>query len=171
MGDSMFTEINVRVGVPDDIHNCMDLAIKMANENAFVDVSPEKVLKEIWSALNLDNGIVGVIENSSNVIEGMILLRIGKIWYSNADVLEEKFVFIDYEFRKAKGGRASRLCEFAKKAADSMGLPLLIGVVSNQRTEAKVRLYSRQFGKPAGAIFLHNARTKGPLSETEQKHV
>jgi hypothetical protein len=167
----MLTEVTVRAGVPEDIHKCMDLAQKMAIENSFVDVSPEKVLQEIWSALNLDHGIVGVIENSSNVIEGMILLRIGKIWYSDADVLEEKFVFIDYEFRKAKGGRASRFCEFAKKTADAMGLPLLIGVLSNQRTKAKVRLYSRQFGEPAGAVFLHNARTKGPLIAVEQTNV
>ena len=35
----------------------------------------------------------------------------------------------------------------------------MIGVLSNHRTEAKVRLYERQFGKPSGAFFLYNART------------
>jgi hypothetical protein len=40
-----------------------------------------------------------------------------------------------------------------------MEMPLLIGVLSNHRTEAKVRLYERQFGKPTGAFFLYNGST------------
>ena len=69
--------------------------------------------------------------------------------------------FIHPDYRSAKGGRARRLCEFSKQAADSLGIPLIIGVLSNNRTEAKVRLYKRQFGEPSGAFFLYNARTGG----------
>ena len=29
----------------------------------------------------------------------------------------------------------------------------------NSRTEAKVRMYERQFGKPSGAFFLYGAKT------------
>jgi len=36
-----------------------------------------------------------------------------------------------------------------------MNLPLILGVVSNYRTEAKVKLYERQFPK-AGAFFMYN---------------
>jgi hypothetical protein len=81
------------------------------------------------------------------------------MWYSDANVLEERAIFIHPEFRNAKGGRARRLCEFSKRAADTLEVPLMIGVLSNHRTEAKVRLYERQFGKPSGAFFLYNART------------
>jgi hypothetical protein len=81
------------------------------------------------------------------------------MWYSDAQVLEEKAIFIHPDYRSAKGGRARRLCEFSKRAADGLGIPLIIGVLSNHRTEAKVRLYERQFGKPSGAFFLYNART------------
>jgi hypothetical protein len=79
------------------------------------------------------------------------------MWYSNQDVLEERVIFIPPEFRNAKGGRATRLCEFSKKAAEDLGIPLLIGVMSSVRTEAKVKMYERQFGKPSGAVFLYNA--------------
>jgi hypothetical protein len=79
------------------------------------------------------------------------------MWYSNQDVLEERVIFIPPEFRNIKGGRARRLCEFSKKAAEDLGLPLLIGVMSSVRTEAKVKMYERQFGKPTGAVFLYNA--------------
>ena len=79
------------------------------------------------------------------------------MWYSNQDVLEERVIFIPPEFRNIKGGRATRLCEFSKKAAEDLGMPLLIGVMSSVRTEAKVKMYERQFGKPSGAVFLYNA--------------
>jgi hypothetical protein len=39
------------------------------------------------------------------------------------------------------------------------GIPLAIGVMSNTRTEAKIRLYERVFGAPAGVYFLYNAKT------------
>ena len=81
------------------------------------------------------------------------------MWYSDNPVLEEKAIFIHPDFRSAKGGRARQLCEFSKQVADSLGIPLIIGVLSNHRTEAKVRLYERQFGKPSGAFFLYGAHT------------
>jgi GNAT superfamily N-acetyltransferase len=88
-----------------------------------------------------------------------VLLRIGQMWYSDTLVVEERAVFTHPEYRSAKGGRARKLCEFSKKVADDLGIPLIIGVLSNHRTEAKVRLYERQFGKPSGAFFLYGART------------
>lgn len=137
----------------------MDLAMQACDENGFVDPNPKKLLAEIWPALNLDNGLVGIIQDEGGGLEGAILLRIGTMWYSDAQVLEEKAIFIHPDYRSAKGGRARRLCEFSKRAADGLGIPLIIGVLSNHRTEAKVRLYERQFGKPSGAFFLYNART------------
>jgi hypothetical protein len=155
----MSEELGVRLGVPDDVHSMMDLAMQACDENGFVDPNPQKLLTEIWPALNLDNGLVGIIQDDGGVLEGAILLRIGNMWYSDEKVLEEKAIFIHPDYRNAKGGRARRLCEFSKQVANTLELPLIIGVLSNHRTEAKVRLYERQFGKPTGAFFLYNART------------
>ena len=88
------------------------------------------------------------------------------MWYSDTPVVEEKAIFIHPDYRSAKGGRATRLCEFSKKVSDTLGIPLIIGVLSNNRTQAKVRMYERQFGKPSGAFFLYGART-GDHSRTE----
>jgi GNAT superfamily N-acetyltransferase len=155
----MFDNFGVRIGTPADVHPMMDLAMQACDENGFVDPNPKKLLAEIWPALNLENGIVGIIQDEGSGLEGAILLRVGTMWYSDAQVLEEKAIFIHPDYRSAKGGRARRLCEFSKRAADGLGIPLIIGVLSNHRTEAKVRLYERQFGKPSGAFFLYNART------------
>jgi len=155
----MFDNFGVRIGTPEDVHPMMDLAMQACDENGFVDPNPQKLLAEIWPALNLENGIVGIIQDEGKDLEGAILLRVGTMWYSDAQVLEERAIFISPDYRSAKGGRARRLCEFSKKTADQLGIPLIIGVLSNHRTEAKVRLYERQFGKPSGAFFLYNATT------------
>lgn len=151
----------VRIGTPNDVHAMMDLALSACDENGFVSPNPEKLLQEIWPALNQDRGLIGIIQGQSTDLEGAVLLRIGNMWYSDEEVLEEKAIFIHPNFRSAKGGRARKLCEFSKQVSDSLGVPLIIGVLSNHRTEAKIRLYERQFGKPSGAFFLYNATTGG----------
>ena len=158
--------LTIRIATQADVHDLMDLALSACDENGFVNPNPEKLLKEIWPALCLDNGICGIISAPGAKPEGAILLRIGQMWYSDQRVLEEKAIFIHPDYRNAKGGRARRLCEFAKQVADSLKLPLIIGVLSNHRTEAKVRLYERQFGKPSGAFFLYGAET-GNYPRTE----
>jgi GNAT superfamily N-acetyltransferase len=155
----MSEEVNIRLGVPEDVHDVMELALSACDENGFVHPNPEKLLAEIWPALNYDRGLVGLIGPEGQKPEGAVLLRIGNMWYSDQEVLEEKAIFIHPDFRSAKGGRARRLCEFSKQVADEFGLPLIIGVLSNHRTEAKIKLYERQFGKPSGAFFLYNATT------------
>lgn len=154
----MAIEMTVRVGEPEDVDDVMSLALSACEENGFVNPNPQKLLEEIWHGLTLANGVVGIIGERGQP-EGAVLLRLGAMWYSDDQVLEEKAIFIHPDYRSAKGGRARRLCEFSKQVADLWKVPLIIGVLSNHRTEAKVRLYERQFGSPSGAFFLYNART------------
>lgn len=153
--------VPVRIATPEDMDEIMKLAMAACEENGFLNPNPAKLAAEIWPALHQDNGICAVIGTPEGRIEGLVLLRIGSMWYSDNLVVEEKAIFIYPEFRSAKGGRAKKLCEFSKKVADTLGIPLIIGVLSNNRTEAKVRMYERQFGKPSGAFFLYGAKTGG----------
>lgn len=152
-------ELKVWVGKPEDVDDIMELAIAACGENGFVAPNPIRLLAEIWPALNRDKGIVGVVGVPGEKPHGAILLRIGQIWYSDEPLLEEKAVFISPAYRSAKGGRARKLCEFGKKVADELGLPLTIGVMSSQRTEGKIRMYRRIFGQPTGAYFLYGTQT------------
>ena len=154
------TDVRVRVGTPEDVHQIMDLCMLASDENGFVRPEPMKLLQEVWPALHRDGGMIGIIgEPGAQHFEGGILLRTCKLWYSDQTVLEERGIFVHPEYRNAKGGRARKLCEFAKMASEKLNMPLLIGVLSNSRTEGKVRLYERIFGKPAGAYWLLNAET------------
>jgi len=155
----MAEELKIRLGTPEDESAMLDLALRAWEENGIKGVNPEKMLGMIKPALYLWQGLVGIIGKPDEKIEGAVLLRTSQMWYSDEWMLEEKAIFVDPEFRSAKGGRARKLCEFSKKVADDLGIPLIIGVLSNHRTEAKVRLYERQFGPPAGAFFLYNVQT------------
>jgi len=162
----MTEDLKIRTGTPEDIYEMMDLALMACAENGFVNPDRTKLMTELWQALNLNYGMIGIIGKENGPIEGAILLRIGPMWYSHDMVVEEKAIFIHPDHRGAKEGRARKLVEFAKKAADDLGIPLLIGVLSNKRTEGKIRLYERQLGKPSGAFFLYGAKT-GEQSVTE----
>lgn len=151
-------EVHVRTATPLDEEGIMELARLVNNENGVFKMNEEKVRAMVRPALYLQGGIMGVI-GPSNRIEGLVLLRISQYWYSDAAFLEEMCVYVHPDFRAAKGGRARKLVEFAKKASEKLELPLMIGILSNSRTDAKTRLYERQFGSPAGAFFLYGIKT------------
>jgi hypothetical protein len=150
--------LEIRLATPTDMTEVMRLAVTACEENGFLNASQELLAKEIWPALNQDHGLCPVIGPPGGAIEGLALLRIGAMWYSPQTVVEERAIFVYPQFRAAKGGRARRLCEYSKHVADTLKIPLLIGILSNTRTEGKIKMYKRIFGEPAGAFFLYGAQ-------------
>jgi hypothetical protein len=163
----MSEEPKIRLGTPEDEEAMVELAVRAWEENGIKNINPEKMRGMIKPALYLWQGLVGIIGEKGKPIEGAILLRMSQMWYSDDWMLEEKAIFVDPAYRSAKGGRARKLCEFSKRVANELNVPLIIGVLSNHRTEAKIRLYERQFGAPAGAFFLYNVRTGHEDNVTE----
>jgi len=159
--------ITVRIGTLDDLDEVMALSLAAVEDNGFLNADPQELVKAMYPALMQDHGIVGVTVEPDGRLSGGVLLTLSKHWYSSAIFLEERSVFVHPDFRNAKGGRAARLVEFSKRVSDTLGLPLLIGVLSSDRTEAKVRLYRRAFGEPQGAFFLYNGATGAHRSDTE----
>jgi N-acetylglutamate synthase-like GNAT family acetyltransferase len=153
--------LNIRLATTSDMDEVMKLAVTACEENGFLNASTELLAREIWPALCQDHGLCPVIGAPGGAIDGLALLRIGKMWYSDQTVVEEKAIFVYPQFRSAKGGRARRLCEYSKHVADTLGIPLLIGVLSNHRTAGKVKMYSRLFGEPSGAFWLYGSNTGG----------
>lgn len=163
----MSDNIHVRVATTKDFDGVMQLASQVSRENGIFEPTLDMVASDVWASLNHDHGIIGVIGPEGGMLEGFVLLRVGNTWYSQAEIIEEKTVFVSQKFRSAKGGRARKLCEFSKKVADELGLPLLIGILSNQRTRGKIEMYKRVFGDPAGAFFLYGAHT-GAWNKSDQ---
>ena len=151
----MTENLTIRTGKPEDVDAMMHIAMLACDENGMSNPDPQKLLGEIWSSLILHRGIIGII---GDPIEAAVLLRIEPLWYSSDDDLSliERAVFVHPDFRAAKGGRARLLIEWSREVAREMGLTLYMGILSDSpRTEAKVRLYRRQFGDPSGAYWVY----------------
>lgn len=153
--------LQIRLATPADMQEVMRLAVSACEENGFLNASAELLAKEIWPALCQDHGLCPVIGPPNGEIQGLALLRIGAMWYSHATVVEERAIFVYPQYRSAKGGRARQLCEYSKKVADTLNIPLLIGVLSGTRTAGKCKMYQRIFGEPKGMFFLYGAETVG----------
>jgi N-acetylglutamate synthase-like GNAT family acetyltransferase len=152
------TPCHVRVATKEDLFGIMDLARIVHNENGLFDFNDAKVAEAIWPQLMQHNGIIGVI-GERDKLEGLVVLTVASYWYSDKQFLEEKCVFVHPDYRHAKDSRVQKLIEFAKQVSTSMEMPLMIGILSNTRTSAKIALYERNFGEPAGAFFLWGAKT------------
>lgn len=147
---------HVRAAVPDDYPQIMHLAAQLWEENGVTDLCWSKIEYVIQSAIYGKMGVVGVIGGVGQ-IQGGICLQISTFWYSNQIILEELFNFVPKEFRRSNNAKA--LIDFADNSSLRLGVPLLIGVLSNDRTKEKIRLYSRRLGPPSGAYFLVNAKS------------
>lgn len=152
-------EVHVRVGVTEDLEPVMKMAEMVCKENGIFQPNMGKIFADIWPSLHREHGLVGVIGEQGQELEGFVLLRVGTMWYSDEPILEEKTVFVHPKFRKLSGGRARKLCRFSKQVSDELGIPMIIGVLSNSRTGGKMRLYESEFGSPAGGFFLYKTRT------------
>lgn len=142
----------VRLATHQDEEAIFELCKNLHAENGLFPMDDELVRETITKGMDKKGGILGVIGPVGGPLEGMIYMLISNFWYSRKPHLEELFSYVPPEYRKSNHAKA--LIEFAKKCAND-DIRLVIGVVSNTRTEAKVRLYERRLGKPAGAFFVY----------------
>jgi N-acetylglutamate synthase-like GNAT family acetyltransferase len=162
---SIYDDLKIRLGTTADMDEVMQLATAAAKENGLLDASPELLVRAIWPKLNLQTGLIGCIGKPGGKIEGMVVLQIGKLFYSDEQCLEELVLYCHPDYRNAKGGRAHKLVEFSKSSAEKLGLPLLIGVLSSAKTEQKCKLYERVLGPASGKYWIYG-RATGSFQET-----
>jgi GNAT superfamily N-acetyltransferase len=148
----------VRLAIPADHQDLWRCFLQAHNENSLFQLDPAKVDWMMSRALNGaplgdtgPRGIIGVIGKVGR-IEAFVFLLIGQFWYSSEHHLEELVVFVDPEHRKS--GHAQAIITWMKEQVEKTGLPLMTGVMSTHRTEAKVRLYSRMLPKVGAFFFL-----------------
>lgn len=147
----MASESIVRLASAADEAGIFQLCKLLHKENGLFPMDDDLVEETIRNGIDQNGGVIGVI-GPSGALEGIIYLSISHFWYSRKPHLEELFNFVHPDFRRSEHAKA--LIDFAKSCT-SGNIRLVIGVVSNERTVAKVRLYERRLGKPAGAFFVY----------------
>lgn len=145
-------DFKVRLARPEDENAIYNLLVLMHEENGLFSMDEETVRGLVHDVVSNKKGVVGIIQ-SDGEIEAAICLMINNLWYTQDYCISDLFNFVAPQYRKST--RAKSLIQFAKNYADEIGIPLFMGIVSNVRTEAKIKLMERQMDK-AGAFFIYN---------------
>lgn len=149
----------VRIATPEDHGEIWRLFLMAHKENGMFPLSPTKVEYFIQRCINHEKipvgdqgprGIIGVIGQVGS-LEALVFVTISTFWYTDAKNIDECLVYTDPEHRQSNHVQA--LINWMKDQVEITQLPLMTGVISTIRTEAKCRLYRRMLPK-VGEFFL-----------------
>jgi GNAT superfamily N-acetyltransferase len=138
-----------------DLPEFMRLFKIMHQENGMFDLDEDCVRETFNRAVKNKEGVIGLIKGPLGDLRAMLFLLVTRYYYTQQFHLEELFNFVAPEHRRTN--YADALLKYADHCQKSLGIPLVIGVLTNSRMEAKVRKYRRHFGMPAGAFFVSGA--------------
>ncbi len=145
--------VGVRWAVPADENELFEILTLAHAENGLFSQDEGKVRAMIRRATERTGGMIGLIEGDDR-IEGVIMMVMAQYWYSEDWHLEELVNFVHPLHRRST--HAKRLLEFAKWCqrglSKDINVPLLVGILTLNRLEPKMRLYQRQMPQ-VGAVF------------------
>lgn len=140
----------VRFAEAADYPQIISMAEALNLENGHSEIDYPMAEAAIMQAINRDKSMIGLV-GGVGAIQGIVMLRFANFWCSKDVFLDELFLYVHPEHRKEPVAKA--LINFAKDTADRLKLPLMIGVMSSERTQTKLRLYRRHLGDPVGGYF------------------
>lgn len=163
----------VRIATPADKVEIWRLFLAGYRENGQFTLAPEKVDWFLQRALHPElipvwdtgaRGTVGVIGDVGR-LEALVLIFLSSHWYTFDRHLEEYIVYVDPDCRTSHHARS--LVKWMKLQSDITKLPIMSGIISNVRTEAKCALYGRMMPK-VGEFFLYGNRGSVQASSAVQ---
>ncbi len=168
--------IDVRLAVPEDRDGLVRLTDMLHGENGLFSLSPRKRDGLLDRYYRREAAIMGVIGDVGEPV-ATIYLSISQPEYTDDFALVETWNFVAPEHRRTTYAR--QLIAYAKAMSDSLKLPLCIGILSNHRTEAKVRHVRQRYEcVPADGSKTHtfsldsrrrpNASSSGNSSRTSR---
>jgi N-acetylglutamate synthase-like GNAT family acetyltransferase len=152
----------VRLGDQADESAIIRLLVQMHQENGLFPFSINRVRELVRMVLDAPKkplatpAMIGVIGTPTDM-QATIGLMVSRIYYTDEWHLGDLWVFVRPDCRKSTHAKA--LLEFGKRTASDLGLKFMSGVVSNARTEEKMRLYRRRLGTSVGGYFLYDPVT------------
>lgn len=142
---------DVRLAVIEDRPAIVALTNELHGENGLFRIASGKVDHMLDRYFNREGAVIGVIGDVGAPV-ATIYLGIDQLVYTDDWALVEQWNFVHPEHRRTNYAR--QLIGYAKKVSDGLKLPLMVGILSNKRTEAKVRLYEQMLDK-AGCYFIY----------------
>jgi hypothetical protein len=154
------TPSTIRKAIPQDAPEIWRMFLQLHRENGLFEIDPQKVTNFMDRAIhperipNWDTGPraqIGVI-GPPGKLEAVVFVLIAQFWYSSEYHLEELLVYVDPECRKSR--HAIACVTWMKALSDQLQIPLLTGIISKDRTAAKIRLYDRMLPR-IGAFYFY----------------
>lgn len=159
MSNTHVEPTDVRLAAPEDRDGILALTTQLHGENGLFAMAPDKVNQMLDRYYQRKGAVIGVIGEVGHPVAA-IYLGLEQLIYTNDWSLQEHFNFVAADHRRSTYAR--QLIAYAKGVSDQMKVPLMIGILSNKRTEAKVRLYEQLMEK-CGAFFVYGLQyANGP---------
>lgn len=127
------------------------MCLSLHGENGLFPLDGHKLDEALERYFRQEGAIIGVIGDVGTPVAS-IYLHVTQFFYTSDWVLLEEWAFVSPTQRRSN--YAIQLINYAKGVSDGMKMPLITGILSNKRTEAKVRLYERQM-MSIGRYFMH----------------
>ena len=167
----MITDSPIRLAQPADEPELLHLFKMMHAEGGMRPLDIDSVRDTFARAFDRKGGILSVI-GAPGHIRAMQYLLITRFFYTRESHIEDLWNWVHPDHRHSDYSKL--LIAHAKKCSDEISrdagikVPLLMGVMTNKRMAAKVRLYRRFFGIPIGAFFVHNPDWVAKEEPTEE---
>jgi hypothetical protein len=134
----------IRIATAEEEDDIFRICKMLHEENGYYfSFSADKVRANLQRAFRKDRAMIPVIGPPGR-IEAIGYVSIEQFAWSDDWHLSEWFNYVLPPYRNSQHAKALLIWE--KGAADRMGIVLYIGVVTNARLAAKLRLYRRIFG-------------------------
>lgn len=113
-----------------------------------INVNLEKGVK--WVVFNVDQMAFGVMNDEGRLVGSLGLYRTSP-WYSDSEYLADGWFYVLPEYRKTGVGKM--LIDEAKKFANEVKLPLIIGVFTSEDAETKAQVMQKMGMTMVGGLF------------------
>lgn len=151
--------------MPADEDEVMAMCRALHDENGLFSLNEDKIRAIFRKFYERKGVIVGVI-GATGKIEASTCLLISDMYYTGDQHLAELWNHVGMAYRHSRN--AESLIAFGKKCSDRIGLPLITGIITNNRVAGKVRLYRQLLGYPAGAFFVYNGKWSEGVKPSEE---
>jgi hypothetical protein len=151
------TTLPVRKAKRAEADELLQMCRTLHAENGQFSFSDRKVKEMLEKAFTSNGAVIGVIGQPGK-LEGSICLSLSSYYYTDDIHLGECWNFVLPQYRKSTN--AKDLIKFGIRCSDELDIPFITGIISNERTEAKVRLYRRVLGDPVGGFFIHRPHAR-----------
>ncbi len=160
---------NVRIATIADKSKVLDFIRAGHEESAVFSLSEYKINLLAEKALTREAPVwIAVIDSpEKNEIAASICIEYCQMWYTEDWHLNELWNNVRKEYRKSSYARD--LIAFAKWLSEQANRTLAMGIITNERVEAKMAMYRRKMPQ-VGAYFMWNTPDKFALDNLGVKH-